>query len=127
MSEEKTRTEALHSTDYLRQLIVENPDLPLLVFAGENAPATDSDCYWCTCCYAEAKLGEFLDCIQDDDDMRCYTDREAFAETIENELLFKYDDTFDGTEADWEVFVNRYIKEYEPYWTKCIILYVDNI
>lgn len=34
---EKKPTGLLHSTEKLRKLILDNPDLPLLVFAGEDA------------------------------------------------------------------------------------------
>lgn len=38
---EKKRTGLLHATDELRQLILENPELPLLVFAGEDCNSGD--------------------------------------------------------------------------------------
>lgn len=42
-NDERRPTGLLHSADELRQLIRENPTLPLLVFAGECAP------YWKPC------------------------------------------------------------------------------
>lgn len=33
--------ELLHSTNELRKIIIDNPDLPLLVFAGEDANIGD--------------------------------------------------------------------------------------
>ena len=38
---EKKSTGLLHATDELRQLILENPELPLLVFAGEDCNSGD--------------------------------------------------------------------------------------
>ena len=38
---EKESTWLLHATDELRKLILENPELPLLVFAGEDCNSGD--------------------------------------------------------------------------------------
>lgn len=58
----------LHSADELRQLIRENPTLPLLVFAGENANTGDYS--YMSCSYIKAYRGEFLDCAQSVNDER---------------------------------------------------------
>lgn len=105
--------EVLHATDELRQLILDHPDLPLLVSAGEDAAG-----YICTSIYA--RIGEFLDCDQDIDDEITFTDREFF----EDQLRDKYDD-FDGTEDEWEEFIQLKLAQYVPYWKKCIIVHAD--
>lgn len=43
--EERKPTGLLHSADELKQLIVENPDLPILVFAGDYANNGDYPLY----------------------------------------------------------------------------------
>lgn len=105
--------EVLHSTDELRQLILDHPDLPLLISAGEEAAG-----FLCTS--ISVRVGEFLDCDQNIDEEITFTDREYFEEEVRD----KYED-FDGTEEEWEAFIERKLAEYEPYWKRCIILHAD--
>ena len=60
--EERRPTGLLHTADELRQLIRNNPTLPLLVFAGEEANSGDYS--YMSCSYIKAYKGEFLDCAQ---------------------------------------------------------------
>lgn len=112
------RTGLLHSTDELRKLILENPELPLLVFAGEDSVCRDYS--WTACGSIHAHVGEFLDCQQDVNDERVYTDRQDFEGDIEC-----YSD-FDGTDDEFDAYIKSQMKKYEPFWKPCIILYVDN-
>lgn len=59
--------------------------------------------------------------MQTVNDEYCYTDRDEFQEDLEN----LYSD-FDGSDKEFEQFIENIMVEYEPYWKKCIILYVDN-
>ena len=119
MEYEKRPTGLLTATDELRKLILENPDLPMLVFAGEDCNRGE----WCyeSCGDCSATIGEFLDCMQEVDSDRCFEDRDDFEDALRNE----YDD-FDGSDAEFEQFIDDKMAEYEPYWKKCIILYVNN-
>lgn len=117
--EEKRPTRLLHSADDLRQLILDHPDLPLIVFASDDANSGDYS--YMSCGTVHAEVGEFLDCMQDVDDEYCFTDREDFEEKIVNSL---YD--FDGSEQELEDEVKRRAAEYEPYWKPCIIVNVGN-
>lgn len=63
--EERKPTGLLHSADELKQLIVENPDLPILVFAGDNA--NNGDYLYMSCSHVSVEKGEFLDCEQQDE------------------------------------------------------------
>lgn len=117
---EKQPTELLTPTDELRELILEYPDAPLLVFAGEES-TSQCDYYYTSCSDCRASLGEFLDCMQEVNEERIFTDRDEFKEDMENE----YGD-FDGSDAEFEQFIDDKMAEYEPYWKKVIILYVDN-
>ena len=116
---EKRPTGLLNSGDKLRKVLLENPDLPLLVFAGDGA--NNGDYGYMSCTYIHVEVGEFLDCQQDINDERCFTDREEF----EDEARDNYCD-FDGSEQEFEQFIENLILPYEPYWKKCIILYVNN-
>lgn len=116
---EKRPTEMLFATNELRKLIIENPDVPLLVFAGEDCNRGE----WCyeSCTNCSVKLGEFLDCMQEIDPEICFDDRDEFQEALEDH----YSD-FDGSDNEFEQFIENKMLEYDSYWKKCIILYVNN-
>lgn len=116
---ERRPTGLLTASDTLRKLIIDNPDLPLLVFAGDDCNSGDWAYMSCSSCHAT--LGEFLDCMQEVNDEKCYTDRDDFQEDLEDH----YSD-FDGSEDEFERFIENKLLEYDPYWKKCIIFYVDN-
>ena len=116
---EKHSTMLLHSGDELRKVLLEHPDLPLLVFAGDEANCGDYGYMSCTSISVE--VGEFLDCQQRINDERCFTDREEFAD----EARDNYCD-FDGSEQEFEQFIEKLILSYDPYWKPCIIVYVNN-
>lgn len=82
---ERRPTGLLHTADELRQLIRNNPTLPLLVFAGEEANSGDYS--YMSCSYIKAYKGEFLDCAQTVNDCMCYTDRDEFEETVADSLV----------------------------------------
>lgn len=115
---DERRTGLLHSTDKLRKLILENPELPLLVFAGEDSICGDYS--WTACGSIDASIGEFLDCQQDVNDERVYTDRQDFADDIEC-----YSD-FDGTDDEFDAYIKAKLEKYSPFWKPCIILCVGN-
>lgn len=118
--EECKPTGILNSAQELRQLVIDNPDLPLLVFAGEDANS-GGDYSLMSCSSVRAYIGEFLDCCQNVNDEKCYTDKDDFKEDLEN---LHYD--FDGSDDEFEIFIENLLVEYEPYWKKCIVLSVDN-
>jgi len=120
-NDEFKTTGLLSSASELRKLIIENPDLPLLVFAGEDA---NSGNYWgyMSCSYVSADVGEFLDCMQTVNDEKCYCDRDDFEEDIINSLYDYYDEPDDV----FEKRIKEELAKYEPYWKPCIILYVNN-
>ena len=119
----KYETGLLHKTDQLRKLIMENPELPLLILAGENAC---SMAYSSMFCYeVRAYIGEFLDCDQDINDEIAYSDRDNF----EDDLRIHYEDTDECenmSDEEFDKFIEKKLEEYDPYWKKCIILYADN-
>lgn len=57
-NDERRPTGLLHTADELRQLIRNNPTLPLLVFAGEEANSGDYS--YMSCSYIKAYKGESL-------------------------------------------------------------------
>lgn len=127
--EERKPTGLLHSADELKQLIVENPDLPILVFAGCNANNGDyyymSDSYYMSCSHVSAKKGEFLDCGQQINERRCYTDRDDFADDIAS-ILDGKEQYLDLSEDEFDTLVEQTVNEYDDFWKPCILLLVDN-
>ena len=120
---EKQPTFNLHACDTLKKLISENPELPLVVLAGEEA---NNDYYgYMFCSSVTATIGEILDCMQEQDDEHCFTDRAEFREQIEDNLAMS-DEWADKTEEEVEAEADRIEAEYEPYWKKCIIVIADN-
>lgn len=115
---EKLDTGLLHSCEHLREILLERPELPLLVFAGEEANGGD---FPFVCCgNIRAEIGEFLDCRQEVYEELASTSREEFQDAIET-----YSD-FEGTDEEFDKYIKARMAEYEPYWKPCIILYVDN-
>lgn len=115
---EKKSTGLLHATDELRQLILENPELPLLVFAGEDCNSGDYS--YMNCSSVTASIGEFLDFPQTVNDEICFTDRDELEEEIENRS------DFTGTDEEFTAYIKAEMELYAPYWKPCIIVYVDN-
>ena len=117
---EKTPTGLLHATDEIRKLIIDNPDLPLLVFVG-NETTYDEWCYTCAS-KCTAQIGEVLDCEQDIVEGKVFCDKEEF----EDELRYFEEDDFQGSDAEFDEYIKKIMGWYEPFWKKCIILYVEN-
>ena len=120
---EKQPTFNLHACDDLKRLIKENPELPLVVLAGEDANGGDYGFMFCD--RVDAYVGEILDCMQEQEDERCFIDRDEFREQIEDNLAMS-DEWADKTDEEIEAEADRIEAEYEPYWKKCIIVTVDN-
>ena len=119
--EERRPTGIVNSATELRKLIIDNPDLPLVVFAGEDANC-NGDYMYSSCSHVSAYVGEFLDCMQTINDEKCYCERDDFEEDLANTL----DDYFEESEEDFNRRVEKEVAEYDPYWKPCIILYVNN-
>ena len=118
-NDERRPTGLLHFSDELRELIIKNPKLPIIVFAGDCANSGDYS--YMSCSYIKAYVGEYLDCAQTVDDCMCFTDRDDFRESLANSLA-----DIDCTDEEFDALVERKTKEYDPYWKSCIILNVDN-
>ena len=124
-ADERKPTELLHATDELRQLIIDHPDLPLLIFAGEDA--SQGDFSYTSCSHVNAYVGEYLDCWQTVNDCLCYTDRDDFEETLSDVLYNQHEEMWGiATNDDWDALLKKELAKYEPFWKPCIILYVNN-
>lgn len=118
--QEKKPCGLLHDCHELRKLILENPGFPLLIFAGEDCNSGDYS--YMACSTVSVSVGEFLDCKQTVNNEWCYTDRDEFQEELEEKLY----QTFDGSDREFEEYAEEILREYDPYWKPCIIVYVNN-
>lgn len=110
-------------TDELKQLISEHPDYPIVVLVGTEVVADDYYGWW----YAPEirfSIGEILDCEQDINDERVYTDRDDFEEDLANMLADSgdYDET---TDEEFDAIVKAELAKYEPYWKNVIQIRAD--
>lgn len=112
--------EFLHDTAELRKLIIENPDMPLMIFVGQD---TYNDEYMYTACTSvKAKVGEVLDCDDQVTEGEIFCDRMEF----EDKLRMYLEDEYDGDDEDFDSFVAKKLSEYDPCWKQTIIVWADN-
>ena len=101
----------------LKELILQNPTLPLLFFATDEANSVE---YQTESCSVDCYIGEVLDYEYSD---KIYLDRDDFEEDIADTL---WDDflgkTHENCNDEFENYVEQEIKKYEQYWKDCIIV-----
>ena len=118
----KFRSYALtNKSDELKKLILENPDLPIVVLAGEEANNGDYGYMFCT--NVSFSIEEILDCDYLDYNDCVFTDRDYLEEFVEEEL---YDEYSEKSEEEYEDAIKNKMAEFEPYWTKVIAIYATN-
>lgn len=115
----KRRIECVHAADGLKELIINRPELPILVVAGPDVnPFPDA----IPCGTVQAELGEFLDAdppeylVEPGKTPPVYLSRAQFRADLE---------------AYWKeeqyIFnlAGQIAEDYDRYWTNCILLRVD--
>lgn len=118
----KFRTYALSKkSDELKKLILENPDLPIVVLAGEEANGGDYG--WMFCSYISFHIDEILDCDYLDYNDCVFCDRDHLEQHIEDEL---YDEYCNKSDEEYEAAIKQKLAELEPYWTKVIAINATN-
>ena len=108
-------------SDELKKLILENPDLPIVVLVADDA--CSGNFYWTFCGSISFHICEILDCDLYDNDETVFCDRDRFEEFIEDML---YDEYFDKPDEEYEAAIKNKLEEFEPYWTKVIAIYGSN-
>ena len=109
------------SSDELKKLILENPDLPIVILANE-----DSVCDywgWTYCSSISFGIGEILDCDFYDYDDSVFTDRERLEERVVDDIYYENEEK---SEEYCEELVKRRLAELESYWKKVIVIYATN-
>lgn len=110
----------VHDSGKLRRLIAENPDLPIVVLAGDEA--NNGDWCWMYCPYVDCCIDSILDVSTPyGEEGHVFTDKNEFEESIVASIPWD-----DRTEAEIEAFVQSELKKYEPYWKKVIAIYATN-
>ena len=108
-------------TDELRKLILENPELPIVVLANEESACDYWG--WTFCSSISFHIEEILDYDFYDYDDRVFVDRERLEEKIADDL---WDEYHDKSEEEYDAAVERELEIYEPYWKKVIAIYATN-
>lgn len=111
------------STDELKQLIAENPDLPIVFLVGQYAASENYG--WTYCHDIHFSIEEILDCELPFGYGYIYNDPMEFEEALADYLaeLPECEDLFD---MDFDNYLGEKLKEYKPYWKKVIAIYADN-
>lgn len=105
---------SLEDTTELRKLIIENPDLPLLFFVGDDAYIDDG--YQYSMAYAsDAEIQE----------LTLYSgvwmDKDDYAEKLGDDLAFE-EEYKDMTDEEYDKMVDQKVNETE--FVKAIVIYV---
>lgn len=113
----------IHDSNHLRKLILENPDLPIVVLVGEDASC--GDYYYTYCSRVSATIDEILDCKTPFRDCYVFSDRDDFREAIESYIadIPEYEKLSDSEYAE---LVDKEVAKYEPYRKRCIVVTADN-
>lgn len=110
------------STEELKTLISENPDLPIVVLASHDG--CYDEYYWTYCSRVTFSIGEYMSYDVFGDDY-IFSDREEFEEKLRDTLADEpeYESL---SEQEFDTLIEEKLKEYEPYWVKAIFICADN-
>ena len=120
-----TEYRLIHDATALRKLITENPDLPIVVLAGEEV--NHGEWGWEYCNGVDCYITEILDIKTpfDRDDGIVFDDKcdfeEAVAEVLADRESFK-----NMSNTEFDEAVKREAAMYDGCWRKVIAVYVTN-
>lgn len=111
------------SSNELKQLIAENPDLPIVVLVGQDAASDDYGYTYCSDIHFS--IEEILDCALPFGEGYVYNDRDDFEDALSDYLADceKYENLSD---EEFNTLVIKELSKYEPYWKKAITVIGDN-
>ena len=113
----------IHDASELRKLIAENPDLPIVILASEEANP-GGEYAWMYCSYVHCEIDFILDTHTPYDGETVFTDKDEFEEAVSDALYDK--ETSDLSDSEFDAMVKAEVAKYEPYWRKVIAVYADN-
>ena len=109
-------------TDELKELIAKYPNYPIVVMVDSDVVCDDYGLWYAPS--LSFSIGEILDCAQDIDYEKTYTDRDEFKEDIIEKLAWD-DENAELSDEDFDKLVEEFYQEYEPYWKKVIQIRAD--
>lgn len=114
----------IHDAEELRKLIQENPELPIVILANEEA--NSGEWCWQYCNSVSCCIDTILDVATpyDSDGEKVFTDETDFLEEIEESLYDEFGDSM--TTEQIEEAAKREADMYSGCWRKVIAIYVGN-
>ena len=106
------------SSEKLRKLILENPELPIVCLVDPDV--CGDDCMWWYANEIYYDIGEILACETECAD-KIFADKDDFEETLADWMSCQEQWMF-LNEADFERELQEKLKEYESYWKKVICI-----
>jgi len=123
MKDFKPLFQLAHQTDELKKLIAEHPDYPIVVLCSTEVVSDDGYSWWYAPCL-RFDVGEILDCEQEVNEEKYFTDREEFEEELRDKL--SYQEEYENLpDEEFDKVVQSELAKYEPYWTKVIEIRAD--
>ena len=110
----------LNSNETLKELINQYPTYPIVVLVNEEVVYDYGYSTWYApevYCY----VGEILE-NQDINDERIFSDRDEFEEELADAYC-DLDEFKNLTDEEFHDIILEKVKEYDPYWKDCIIIY----
>lgn len=114
----------IKQTEELKELIKEHPDYPIVVLVGSEV-AADDDYRWWYAPELKFKIAEILDCDQDADETRVYSDRDDFKDDLAYKVENSLDINAEYTDEEFDKLVDAEYQKYEKYWRPVIAIYAD--
>ncbi len=111
------------SSDELKRLIAENPDLPIVVLVGRYAALDDYGYTYCT--KIHFSVDEILDCTLPFSDDYVYNDRDDFKDALSN-YLAECEEYENLSDEEFQTLLTKELSKYEPYWKEVIAITGDN-
>lgn len=111
------------SSDELKQLIAENPDLPIVVLVGRYAALDDYGYTYCT--KIHFSIEEILDCELPFGEGYVYNDRDDFEDAL-SDYLAECEEHENLSDEEFQTLLIKELSKYEPYWKKVIAITGDN-
>lgn len=113
----------LNECQELKRLIIENPDLPLMFFAGDTG--NDGTFDYMSCSMIRAHKGRVLDCENEVNDEIIFDDEGYFEEELRVMLCDEYVYS-NFTDDEFEEIFEEEKSKYDDKWKDCIIVRVGN-
>ena len=108
---------SLKDTSNLRQLIIENPDLPLIIFCGEES--WDGEHSYSSASASKGSIQELT--LYENVYDATWIDREDYAEKLADDLCDD-EEYKDMTDEEYDKMIDQKVKETE--FVKAIVIYV---